>query len=144
MSKGYLLSTNTAGTTLFTPKGNLYLWSCLIATIGPLHYVHVLLQCIDERVQFLSKKEDEYSLWHQHMGHPSCNAIKHLHTATKDLISSPWSTDRKKNPLLSFPRRELVKGACFCQVWVFSRSKSRRIPDQGGEDGRADVGLDRE
>ena len=31
-----------------------------------------------------------------------------------------------------------------CQVWVFSGSKSRRIPDQGGEDGRADVGLGRE
>ena len=29
------------------------------------------------------------------------------------LISPPWSTDRKKNPLLSFPRKELVKGACF-------------------------------
>ena len=31
-----------------------------------------------------------------------------------------------------------------CQVWVFSRSKSRRIPDQGDEDGRAEVGLGQE
>ncbi|KIM61751.1 hypothetical protein SCLCIDRAFT_25557 [Scleroderma citrinum Foug A] len=32
----------------------------------------------------------------------------------------------------------------MCQVWVFSGSKSRRIPDQGDEDGRAEVGLGRE
>ena len=32
----------------------------------------------------------------------------------------------------------------WCQVRVFSGSKSGRIPDQGGEDGRADVGLGRE
>ena len=31
-----------------------------------------------------------------------------------------------------------------CQVRVFSRSKSRRIPDQGDEDGRTEVGLGRE
>ena len=29
----------------------------------------------------------------------------------------------------------------LCQVQVFSRSKSGRILDQGGEDGRAEVGL---
>ena len=32
----------------------------------------------------------------------------------------------------------------ICQVQVFSGSKSGRILDQGGEDGRADVGLGRE
>ena len=31
-----------------------------------------------------------------------------------------------------------------CQVRVFSRSKSGRVPDQGGEDRRAEVGLGRE
>ena len=34
-------------------------------------------------------------------------------------------------------------GLYSCQVRVFSGSKSGRIPDQGGEDGRADVGLGR-
>ena len=90
-SKGYSLSTTTAGTLIFTPNGSLYLRLHLIASRGPLHYVSVLLQCIDERMQVLNLPKDEYSLWHQHMGHPSRNAIKHLHTATWDLwkISFP-------------------------------------------------------
>ena len=29
------------------------------------------------------------------------------------LISPPWSADRKKNPLSSFPRREPIEGVCF-------------------------------
>ena len=39
--------------------------------------------------------------------------LRMISTNISVLISPPWSTDRKKNPLLSFPRRELVKGACF-------------------------------
>ena len=92
-SKGYSLSTTTAGTSIFAPNGSLYLRSNPIASRGPLHYVSVLLQCIDERIQVLSSTKDEYSLWHQRMGHPSRNAVKHLHTATHDLrkISLPTS-----------------------------------------------------
>ena len=92
-SKGYSLSTTTAGTKIFTPKGDLYLQSHPIPNTGPLHYVCVLLQCIDEQVQVLSQKKDEYSLWHQCMGHPSHNAIKHLHKASTDImeISLPSS-----------------------------------------------------
>lgn len=88
-NKGYSLSTTTAETKIFAPNGSLYLQSSSIASKGPLHYVRVLLQCIDERIQVLSPQKDEYSLWHQHMGHPSCNAIKHLHTATQEIRKVP-------------------------------------------------------
>ena len=67
--KGYSLKTTTAGTLIFAPNGSLYLQLHLIASQGPLHYVSVLLQCIDERIQVLSLSKDEHSLWHQHMGH---------------------------------------------------------------------------
>ena len=38
-SKGYSLSTTTAGTKIFAPNGSLFLQSCPIASKGPLHYV---------------------------------------------------------------------------------------------------------
>ena len=39
--------------------------------------------------------------------------LQMISTNVSVLISSPWSTDRKKNPLSSFPRREPIKGARF-------------------------------
>jgi len=87
------LSTTASGTRLFAPNGDLYLRLDPIASVGPLHYVCVLLQCIDEKVQVISLKKDEYLLWHHHMGHPSKNAIKHLHSATRNLKAITVPTD---------------------------------------------------
>jgi len=62
IGKDYSLSTTASGTKLFAPNGALYLQSDPIASVGPLHYLHVLLQCIDEKVQVISSKKDEYLL----------------------------------------------------------------------------------
>ena len=45
--------------------------------------------------------------------HISLIYLQMISTNISVLISSPWSTDRKKNPLSSFLRREPIKGACF-------------------------------
>jgi len=69
------------------------LWLDPIASVGPLHYVRVLLQFIDEKVQVISSKKDEYLLWHHRMGHPSKNAVKHLHSATRNFKAIAIPTD---------------------------------------------------
>jgi len=93
IGRGYSLSTTASGTKLFAPNDDLYLWSDLIASVGPLHYVCVLLQFIDEKVQVISSKKDEYLLWHHRMGHPSKNAIEHLHSATRNFKAVAIPTD---------------------------------------------------
>ena len=86
------MSTTAAGTRLFAPNGDLYLQSDPIASIGPLHYVCVFLQFIDEKVQVISSRKDEYLLCHHWMGHPS-NAVKHLHSATRNFKGIAVPTD---------------------------------------------------
>jgi len=93
VGRGYSLSTTASGTKLFAPNGDLYLRSDPIASVGPLHYVRVLLQCIDEKVQVISSKKDEYLLWNHCMGHPSKNAVKHLHSATRNFKAVAVPTD---------------------------------------------------
>ena len=72
----------------------------------------VLVSCTPAKSSFPSRS------WHfldcnEFSIHISLIYLWMISTDVSVLLFPPWSTDRKKNPLLSFPRRELVKGACF-------------------------------
>jgi len=107
IGRGYSFSTTASGTKLFAPNGNLYLRLNPIASVGPLHYVRVLLQFIDEKVQVINSKKDEYLLWHHRMGHPSKNAVKHLHSATRNFKVVKIPTDL--TPCLGCAARKMAE-----------------------------------